>query len=70
MFRRRREAIQYDVRGSRLRCAVCGETRFFKRIALLGSGWLSFLNVEWFGRTATTFTCAECGHMLWFRPRR
>ena len=67
---RRREATRYDVRGSLLRCPICGETRFFRRSALLGDRALAFLDIEWFGRRATTFTCAECGHILWFRPRR
>ncbi len=38
----------------------------------LNTAGMTFLDLDWANRSATTLTCAECGRLQWFlqRPER
>ena len=63
---------RYELEGKKIICPHCGHDEFVEGRAQLNTAGMSFLNLDWANRSATTLACAECGRMEWFRqePRQ
>jgi len=57
---------RYELEGKPIRCLHCGQDRFAEGRAQLNTAGMTFLNLDWANRSATTLTCAECGRLEWF----
>lgn len=60
------ESRKYSVAEKPVRCPHCGSETFDQATALLNTAGMSFLNLDWANRSATTLICTECGHVQWF----
>ncbi len=60
------DARRFAMVGKPIVCPHCGHDRFVKGQALLDSAGMSFLHLDWTGRSATTLACADCGRVEWF----
>ena len=60
------EAAPRSVGGRQLVCPVCKHTEFYSRGYLLNTRLATFFNVDWANRSALTYVCEHCGHILWF----
>jgi len=60
------EAAPRSVRGRQLACTVCRHTQFYSRSYLLNTRVASFFNFDWANRSALTYVCEQCGHIMWF----
>ena len=58
--------------GNPVACAVCEAEIFERGRAQLNTSGLTFLNLDWANKTASTLVCTNCGYVLWFvkRPER
>ena len=56
----------YELEGKRIICPHCGHDQFAKGRAQLNTAGMTFLNLDWANRSATTLVCAECGRIEWF----
>lgn len=66
-----KEATTRIVGGRPLKCPICGHNRFHSRAYLLNTRAATFFNFDWANRSATTYVCETCGHILWFvEPER
>jgi uncharacterized protein len=63
---------QYSVRGKKIVCPNCEGDIFAEGTAQLNTAGMTFLNLDWANKSATTLACKECGRILWFmiRPDR
>ena len=57
---------QYTAGGKKIVCRHCGHDRFDEGRAQLNTASLSFLNLDWANRSATTLTCDGCGRIQWY----
>jgi predicted nucleic-acid-binding Zn-ribbon protein len=57
---------QYSSVGKKLLCPHCGRDEFEKGTAQLNTAGMTFLNLDWANRSATTLACTNCGHIQWF----
>lgn len=58
---------RYESRVSKpITCVHCGHDRFEEGRALLNTRGLSFFDLDWLNRGATTLTCTACGYVHWF----
>lgn len=55
--------------GEWLHCKVCSQDHFHLRKGLISNPLQSWLDMEWMGRAAHCFVCAECGYVHWFHWR-
>ncbi len=62
----------YELEGRRIVCPHCGHDQFAEGRAQLNTAGMTFLNLDWLNRSATTLACAECGRIEWFlqEPQR
>ena len=62
----------YEVGGKQARCSHCEGVNFDSGSALLNTGGLTFLGLEWANRSAHLLICTGCGHIDWFleKPNR
>jgi predicted nucleic-acid-binding Zn-ribbon protein len=62
---------EYEAAGRQIVCPHCGGSTFDKSEAQLNTAGMSFLNLDWANRSATTLTCSTCSRIEWFleRPR-
>jgi ribosomal protein S27E len=60
------ELSRFLAGGKEIRCAHCGGSSFRAGRAQLNTAVLSFFNLDWVDRSATTLTCAGCGFISWF----
>jgi len=60
------EGARFLAGGKELRCVHCGSSTFRAGRAQLNTAVLSFFNLDWADRSATTLTCASCGFISWF----
>jgi len=58
-----------EVNGKPLQCQVCSNKLFYRRSAVLHSGLVSFLNLEWTSPTCDCLVCSACGYVHWFFPQ-
>jgi predicted nucleic-acid-binding Zn-ribbon protein len=63
---------RYELAGKLVVCPHCGHDRFAEGKAQLNTAGMSFLNLDWANRTATTLVCGQCGRIEWFlqKPTR
>ena len=61
-----RDLAPIDIAGMPLRCQHCGYEQFAEREAQLHTATLTFLNLEWLGKTADLYICGRCGFVHWF----
>ena len=60
---------QYSAGGRRIACPHCGGEIFAEGTAQLNTAGMTFLNLDWANKSATTLACAGCGQILWFMNR-
>lgn len=61
-----RDLAPIDIAGMPLRCQHCGYEQFAESEAQLHTATLTFLNLEWLGKTADLYICGRCGFVHWF----
>lgn len=57
-----------EVKGHKLTCPICGSEHFQTRRYLLNTMWLTFFEWDWANKQAQTYSCDNCGYIMWFRP--
>lgn len=57
---------RYAAAGKPVTCPHCHRDTFHKGSALLNTAGLTFLDLDWLNRSATTLACARCGLIQWF----
>ncbi|WP_165245230.1 hypothetical protein [Paludisphaera soli] len=67
-----RGAGSYLAGGRKLACPHCGGDRFSEGRTLMNTPGMSFANLDWADRRATTLMCERCGLVQWFglEPQR
>lgn len=63
---------QYAAGGRKVVCPHCASETFAEGHAQLNTAGMTFFNLDWANKSATTLACMECGRILWFmkRPER
>lgn len=63
---------EYIVGGKRLHYQHCGEAHFLEGRAQLNTAGITFLDIDWANKSATTLMCDHCSLIHWFgeRPER
>jgi len=58
--------------GKNISCPHCGRGEFAEGSAQLNTAGMSFLNLDWANKSATTLACTRCGRIQWFikKPER
>jgi hypothetical protein len=62
-------AIEVEVDGRKLTCAVCAGQQFHERNSMLNTRLATFFNVDWANKEATNYICTQCGYIFWFLGR-
>lgn len=57
---------EYEAGGKRIQCRHCGTRRFVEGSAQLNTVGMSFANLDWANKSATTLMCSHCGLIHWF----
>lgn len=57
---------RFAAAGKPVTCPHCAEDRFHRGTALLNTAGLTFFDLDWLNRSATTLACARCGLVQWF----
>lgn len=62
----------YTAQGKAVSCSHCGIAEFAEGSAQLNTAGMSFLNLDWANKSATTLACSQCGLVHWFleKPER
>ena len=60
------EGQRYQTAGKEIVCPHCTGIRFKRGEAQLNTAGMSFLNLDWADKSATTLACSNCGYILWF----
>jgi len=63
---------EYSAGGKKIVCAQCGGTVFAEGAAQLNTAGMTFLNLDWANKSATTLACTNCGLIQWYmvKPER
>lgn len=63
---------KYEAGGKEVTCPHCGSEEFAEGNALLNTDFMTFLDLDWADKSATTLACANCGRIQWFlkHPKR
>lgn len=61
-----RNGERFTLMGRPLKCPHCGHGAFHQGSALLNTAGMTFFNLDWANRSATTLACTQCGHIDWF----
>lgn len=63
---------RFQVADRPVKCPHCGNDTFTEGAALLNTTVMTFLDLDWANRSASTLTCAQCSRIEWFRktPKR
>jgi predicted nucleic-acid-binding Zn-ribbon protein len=62
-------SAQYKAEGKKILCPHCGSDEFAKGKAQLNTAGMSFLDLDWANKSATTLACTKCGRVEWFIKR-
>lgn len=62
------DASAVEIAGRPLVCQHCGYDQFIEREAQLQTAFLTFFNLELFGKSANLYACGQCGFIHWFLP--
>ena len=57
---------RYAAAGQPIRCTHCRHASFIAGSALMNTVGMTFLNLDWANKTATTLMCDGCGLVHWF----
>ena len=60
------EPVPYVAGGQQVICPHCQSDGFFAGRALMNTFGLTFLNLDWANKEATTLMCGQCGLIQWF----
>ncbi len=60
------DSRRYVLVGKPIVCPHCGHDHFIRGRALLNSAGMTFFNLDWAEKTATTLACSDCGRITWF----
>ncbi len=68
LFKRSKKDPQpVEVMGREFRCLVCNYNLFWHGRSQLNTALATFFNFDWANKSAAHVSCAECGHMAWFK---
>jgi len=56
----------YSSQGNTIVCPHCGNAEFTQGSAQLNTRGMTFLNIDWANKSATTLACTKCGLLQWF----
>lgn len=57
---------RYACLGRGISCPICGHDVFYHGSVLLNTFRMTFLEMAWADKRATTLACKACGYILWF----
>ena len=57
---------QYRAAGKKILCPHCTADEFAQGEAQLNTAGMSFMNLDWANKSATTLACTNCGRIQWF----
>ncbi len=60
------EPVPYVAGGQRVICPHCQSDEFVEGRALMNTFGMTFLNLDWANKEATTLMCGNCGLIQWF----
>lgn len=60
---------KFSIEGHAIVCTQCRHDLFENGKAQLNTAGLSFLNLDWANKSATTLACVQCGHIMWFAKK-
>ena len=60
------QGVALQAGGKQVACPSCGEPVFAARKIMLNTRKLTFFNLDFLNKTATTYRCLRCSHLLWF----
>lgn len=60
------EPASFVAGGRPVVCPHCQSAGFFEGRALLNTFGMTFLNLDWANKEATTLMCGQCGLVQWF----
>ena len=63
---------EYAAAGKKMVCTHCGASEFIEGSAQLNTADMTFAQLDWADKSATTLACTNCGKIQWFilRPER
>lgn len=63
---------RYRSVGKDITCGHCGGEEFAEGSAQLNTRALTFMDLDWMNKSATTLACRNCGRIMWFvkKPER
>jgi len=61
-----KEPSQFKAEGKKILCSHCGADYFAKGEAQLNTAGMTFIDLDWANKSATTLACAKCGRIEWF----
>ena len=62
-------AFEHEIKGKKLVCPHCNETKFWTRQTLMNTRASTFFGFDWLNRKAQNYICDNCGYVLWFFNR-
>lgn len=65
-FKTDKETHAFAVAGKAVKCGHCGGEQFVKSQAQLHSAGLTFMQLEWLGKSVHVLACGKCSHIEWF----
>ena len=57
---------RYSAGGIEIVCPHCKNIEFKEGVAQLNTAGMSFMNLDWLNKSATTLICSRCGLIQWF----
>ncbi len=62
----KKEIMEFEIKGRKLTCPICGSTRFWTRKSLLNTRGLTFMELDWANKQAINYICDGCDYIVWF----
>ena len=62
------ESKERIVKGNKLECSICKNTKFYARETLMNTPGMTFFGLDWANKTAENYICDNCGFVHWFLP--
>ena len=57
---------QYLAAGKKIECPHCGGDEFAQGKAQLNTAGMTFVDLDWANKSATTLACTKCGQIQWY----
>ncbi|ADG81543.1 zinc ribbon domain-containing protein [Thermincola potens] len=57
---------RYSAGGLEITCPHCKNSEFKEGAAQLNTAGMTFMNLDWLNKSATTLICTRCGLIQWF----